>query len=367
MAKPAVPEKMRIWDALGKTDPSHTKTFKRAGGFSGTAIKPMWANLRMTQEFGPCGVSWGQTEPNFTTINAEAEILVYCTVGLWYMDDGEKRGPVFGVGGDKVLTQIFEKDRQGNRVKDEATGRYKTYAQTDDEAFKKAYTDALSNAMKFIGVGADVHMGLFDDNKYVQSVRDEFNEQQKEVIAEVDRQKAASSTLAQVRKDTAAAAIPPELDWAYQRSSGVLICRILDAKKGKKKEGGNEFVTLQINNTLDEQKGKKPLIYYWHNTHRDLLLGAKGKIVKIVVSDKKGFFDVQEVLEVDGVKIETPVSAGIKDIESPETQARLLASTLDLSEEDLEMVVNKLSKGDWSVALEGLRAEKQRRDTLPPA
>jgi sulfite reductase alpha subunit-like flavoprotein len=193
----------------------------------------------------------------------------------------------------------------------------------------------------------------------------ENEEKELAVKAEVARQKAKSSTLAEVRQDTAE--IPPELDWAYQRSSGVLICRILDAKKGKKKEGGNEFVTLQINNTLDEQKGKKPLIYYWHNTHRDLLLGAKGKIVKIVVSDKKGFFDVQEVLEVDGVKIETPVSAGIKDIESPETQARLLASTLDMSEEDLEMVVNKLSKGDWSVALEGLRAEKQRRDTLPPA
>lgn len=367
MANPAVSENMKIWETLGKTDPANTKTFKRAGGFTGTAIRPMWSNLRMTEVFGSCGVGWGQTEPQFQTINAESEILVYCTVGLWYKNaDGDSK-TVYGVGGDKVLTQIFEKDRQGNRVKDEATGRFRTYAQTDDEAFKKAYTDALSNAMKFIGVGADVHMGLFDDNKYVQSVRDEFEDaKQKEVIAEVDRQKAATSTLAEVRKDTASTAVPPELDWSYQRSSGVLICRILDAKKGKKKEGGAEFVTLQINNTIDGMKGTKPLVYYWHATHRALLLASKGKIAKLVVSDKKGFFDVAEILEVDGQKIETPKDepvAGIKDIESTETQVKLLASTLDLTKEDLDMVVNKLSKGSWTAALARLEAEKQRRET----
>ena len=117
-------------------------------------------------------------------------------------------------------------------------------------------------------------------------------------------------------------------------------------------------------------KGNKALLYYWHATHRDLLLASKGKVAKFVVSDKKGFFDVAEVLEVDGQTIETPkepVANSTKDFESPETQARLLASTLDLTEEDLEMLVNKLSKGDWSVALEGLKAEKQRRDTLPEA
>ena len=38
--------------------------------------------------------------------------------------------------------------------------------ENDDEAFKKAYTDALTNALKLLGVGADVHMGLWDGNKY---------------------------------------------------------------------------------------------------------------------------------------------------------------------------------------------------------
>lgn len=152
---------LRIWDKLGRTDPAHTKAFNRSGGFKGTAIKPMWCNLRMTEVFGPCGLRWGMTEPKFETREAADEMLVFCTVGLWYIeDDSERAGSasktIYGVGGDKYLI----KQSSGIRA--------------SDEAFKAAYTDALSNAMKFIGVAADVHMGLFDDNKYVEQMKREF-------------------------------------------------------------------------------------------------------------------------------------------------------------------------------------------------
>lgn len=146
---------VRIWDQLGKTDPAHTKQFQRSGGFRGTAIKPMWCNLRMTEMFGPCGLGWGMEKPDFETRDAGEELLVFCTVGLWYMEGGT-RGLVYGVGGDKYLVSL----QKGMRV--------------SDEAFKAAYTDAISNAMKFIGVAADVHMGLFDDSKYVQDMKAEF-------------------------------------------------------------------------------------------------------------------------------------------------------------------------------------------------
>lgn len=159
----------RFWDKLGKTDPSATKAFTRAGGFKGTAIKPMWAFKRMTEEFGPCGLGWGVNEPAFQVVpGADGEVLVYCTVSIWYGEgsgDDERNcfhAPVYGVGGDKVVT----KDRNGLR--------------SDDEAFKKSYTDAVTNALKLIGVGADVHMGLFDDNKYVNDMRAEFAEEKQE-------------------------------------------------------------------------------------------------------------------------------------------------------------------------------------------
>lgn len=149
-------ENLRHWNALSKTDPKHTKPFQRAGGFKGTAIKPIYMAQKMTEHFGPCGIGWGMTKPDFQVVQAADETLVYCTVGIWYIDNNTQALPVYGVGGDKAAT----KNKNGPVF--------------DDEAFKKSYTDALSNAMKQIGVGADVHMGMFEDAKYVSELKKEF-------------------------------------------------------------------------------------------------------------------------------------------------------------------------------------------------
>jgi len=165
LAKSA-PDHMRIWNAVSKTDPAHTKGFKRGGGFTGTAIKPMWVWQRLTDFFGPCGTGWGMERPEYQVVPGDnREVLVFCTVAGWYTENGERKF-VFGEGGDKVVTHI------------KANEQYKRPErwENDDEAFKKAFTDALMNAFKFIGVGADVHMGLFDDSKYVADLRKEFAE-----------------------------------------------------------------------------------------------------------------------------------------------------------------------------------------------
>lgn len=166
-----------IWDALGKTDPSATKGFKRGGGFSGTSVKPMWVLRRLTEEFGPAGVGWGVNKPEFTVVHAtDGEVLVYCTVSTWH---GSKDNVLWGVGGDKAVAQ-----RSG-----------KPFA--DDEAFKKAFTDAVGNAFKSIGTAADIHMGLFDDDKYVSAMREEFAEEvapPAEVETFLDGLKAAYAT-----------------------------------------------------------------------------------------------------------------------------------------------------------------------------
>jgi hypothetical protein len=149
---------LRYWDVLGRTDPSHTKPFDRPGGFKGTAIKPIWTEKRLTETFGPCGIGWGCEEPQFSTMPApNDEILVYCTLRCWYKD-GDKVGVLYGVGGDKVV------------------GKNKYGLYTDDEAFKKAFTDALGNAFKHLGASADIHMGMFEDSKYVAETRREFSE-----------------------------------------------------------------------------------------------------------------------------------------------------------------------------------------------
>ena len=385
--------KLAIWEALGKTDPAHTKQFQRAGGFRGTAIKPMWANKRMTEYFGPCGIGWGMDKPEFTLVEAAGEILVYCTLSMWWRKDAEdgvvSRGQVYGVGGDKVVSQVFLKDAKGQKIVDAEKGGYKTYPQTDDEAYKKAFTDAIGNAMKFVGVGADVHMGLFDDSKYVQEVRGEFEDAAKAaVVAEVERQKGQAAywdkdaqRIEEPRPDgpknapqAPQAILPPELDWQYNQSSGVLLCRILEAQKRTAKDG-KEYVVLAINNKLDETNPGKPMLFYWHATHRDLLLGAKkGTSIKAVITqkiDKKGpIFTIKELREFDGKVLDTPKEvppvAGIKPIGDPETQARLLGSNLSteenpFTENDL-MGLHTLCNRNWQAVLEFLQREQARRE-----
>lgn len=142
-----------LWEALGTTDPAHTKSFNRSGGFKGTAIKPQWVLQRLTEQFGPCGIGWGVNEPTFQVVPVGSETLVYCTVSAWHES---RENVIWGVGGDKVSAS-------------RSSGAF-----NDDEAFKKAFTDAVMNAFKFIGVAADVHLGRFDDNKYVQEAANTF-------------------------------------------------------------------------------------------------------------------------------------------------------------------------------------------------
>ena len=143
-----------IWDKLKRVPPEHLKAFKRGGGFTGTAIKPMWTFHRVTEVLGPVGKGWTIDEPLFETVPGhDGEMLVFCKVAVT-VEGGHR---FFGVGGDKVVKYIKADERYSRPERWE----------NDDEAFKKAYTDALTNALKLLGAGADVHMGLWDGNKYV--------------------------------------------------------------------------------------------------------------------------------------------------------------------------------------------------------
>jgi hypothetical protein len=150
---------LRHWRELSTTDPKQTKPFQRAGGFRGTAIKPIWNVMRLTEHFGPMGIGWGTEEPKFNVIdNREGEILVYCILSCWYKESPDAdKAIIWGIGGDKVSQK-----RSGLMF-------------ADDEAFKKAYTDALTNAFMRIGVSADVYMGLFEDSKYLSEVREHYD------------------------------------------------------------------------------------------------------------------------------------------------------------------------------------------------
>ena len=175
---------LRIWSALETTSPSATKGFQRAGGFKGTAIKPIYTSLKMTETFGPCGIGWGVSTPTYELVKGDdGSVAVYCTVTLWFRDPetGQRSDPIPGVGGDFAIAK-------------RSSGLF-----ADDEAYKKAFTDAIGNAQKLIGMSADVHMGRFDDAKYVNDLK---REEAAEAREEPPRQELRRETAARTHEQT---------------------------------------------------------------------------------------------------------------------------------------------------------------------
>ena len=97
----------------------------------------------MTERFGKIGQGWGWEagEPKTVTLPT-GDVMILVSVSVWT----EKREHIFGgfTGGAMLVSN--------NRV--------------DDDAGKKATTDALTKAFSHLGLSADVFMSKFKDNKY---------------------------------------------------------------------------------------------------------------------------------------------------------------------------------------------------------
>jgi len=136
---------LNLWDAHRTPHKDALKSFTRGGGFSGTAIDPMWLIREATSEWGPMGGKWGIKDVEETVYEdgPDGTALHVCRLTVYYPD-----GEVPCVG----QTMIIAKDSRGIKF--------------DEEAPKKSMTDAISKALSWLGFGADIHMNAFDGNKY---------------------------------------------------------------------------------------------------------------------------------------------------------------------------------------------------------
>ena len=144
--------KMRIWDSLCKTNPDYTRSVPSSYGKKITSIDPMYQIQCMTETFGPVGLGW-----KYNVKYTYQDNLVFAEVSIHYCvhDNWFEYGPVCSV---------------QNLCKKNGT--------LDDEAPKKAMTDAMTKAFSHLGMSADVFLGKFDDSKYVQEVKKEFSKPQ---------------------------------------------------------------------------------------------------------------------------------------------------------------------------------------------
>src|ERR1700686_3130503 len=146
--------KADMGNRLETTDPARTKPFQRGGGFRGTAINATYILKKLTEEFGPCGKGWKFVlederieEGHALRSGDKARVHIvrgHITYrpdpdGVWY-----DTSPQFG------QTMLVDENKNG------------TF--TDEEAPKKSITDCMSKCAVLLGIGADVHLGLFDDS-----------------------------------------------------------------------------------------------------------------------------------------------------------------------------------------------------------
>lgn len=123
-------DNMRIYNAVREAPPSAIK--KITGGSYGAAglsdINPQWRIERMTEMFGPVGTGW--TWEPVEVFERENVLYGHVVVRYWVGDSWSQ--PIHGYGGTKF----------GGR--------------DDSDIYKSTITDAVSNALRFLGVGADV-------------------------------------------------------------------------------------------------------------------------------------------------------------------------------------------------------------------
>lgn len=140
-------ENLRLYEQF-RAVPDIAKKPINAGRLKGmTDISPMWRIKSLTEEFGACGFGWKYTiDKQWVEVGADGAVMAFCNISLYVKQDGVWSDGIPGTGGASLVAK-------------ESRGLY-----SDDEAFKKALTDALSVACKALGMGADVYWDK--DSKY---------------------------------------------------------------------------------------------------------------------------------------------------------------------------------------------------------
>lgn len=140
-------ENLELYEKV-RSVPENAQKEIKGGRLKGmTDINPMWRIKKLTEEFGVCGVGWiPKIVRTWLDKGENNEVIASVEIELRVKVGGEWSEPIPGIGGSKAVVK-------------EQNGIY-----TDDDCYKKAYTDALSVACKALGMGADVYWN--ENTKY---------------------------------------------------------------------------------------------------------------------------------------------------------------------------------------------------------
>ena len=135
---------LEFWNKYREVPSNALKAFDN-GNFKGTDINTIWRMKCLTEHFGMCGIGWYYDIIKIWNeqipVEQGGDILTFAEIKLYIKVDGEWSKGIAGVGGNKMLSYVKSKD----------------YYKASDEATKMAVTDAIGNACRNLGIGADVY------------------------------------------------------------------------------------------------------------------------------------------------------------------------------------------------------------------
>jgi len=140
---------LELFENWGKTDPAITKQVNKGGGRTITAVDAYQQIVIMTEKFGPMG-KWGFRD-TITEINDASGMALF--QATFFYPEGEF----------EIINSIdtWIRPRQGE-------------PRRDPDWAKKLMTDCLTKAFSYLLMNADIFLGRFDDNRYVEERKKEI-------------------------------------------------------------------------------------------------------------------------------------------------------------------------------------------------
>ena len=171
-------DNLSLWNRVEKTNPAHTKDAK-IGQLSIKAINAQSQIKEATKQFGTYGNTWGLKNLKYSFMDIGTTKMAMLGAEFYY-PSGE-----FEIHTTLKIAYMT----QG------ANG----YLKIDDDFMKKMETDVTTKALSKLGFNADVFMGLYDDNRYVNQMKEEFKpveqKPQPKIIEKIDENQARALCL----------------------------------------------------------------------------------------------------------------------------------------------------------------------------
>lgn len=180
-----------------------------------TDINPMWRIKTLTEQFGVCGIGWKpEIVRTWLDVGVGNEVVANVEIKLYVKVDGVWSDGIPGVGGSRFVAK-------------ETGGLF-----TDDEAYKKAYTDALSVACKSLGIGADVYWEK-DSTKYSPTGDGQAKSEKCPTMSEKRSTENKKSKWVQVNEliKESSITLSDVNDWIVKRFGGKININALDDEK----------------------------------------------------------------------------------------------------------------------------------------